>query len=162
MMRRIPGVARGREGQIKSRAANGEFMRGQLGRENRARRPQLRDHRRIGAFLVIQQNARMAGCGMPRDIYDVLEPHRQAIQRRTRAAAGNASPGLHGLFACLIPKRADNGIDLATHILGPCMKGIEVFHGGEAASRNAGRGFGQRKLMQGLHARDPLAGIGAA
>ena len=99
---------------------------------------------------------------MPREVNDVLDPHRQAIQRRTRPAAGNASPGLHGLRACLIPKRADNGIDLATHILGPRMQGIEVFNGGETPPRNAGRGFGQRKLMQGLHARDPLAGIGAA
>ena len=57
MMRRIPRVARGREGQIKGRAANGEFMRGELGRENRTRRAQPRHHRRIGAFLVIQQNA---------------------------------------------------------------------------------------------------------
>ena len=162
MMRRIPGVARGREGQIKGRAANREFMCRELGRENRPRCAQTRHYRRIGAFLVIQQNARMAGGGVPREVNNILNPHRQPIQRRTRPAAGNASPGLHGLRAGFIPKWADNGIDLATHILGPRMQGIEVFNGGETPPRNAGRGFGQRKLMQGLHARDPLAGIGAA
>ncbi len=99
---RVPRVACRREGQVEGRAANGEFMGGELAHHDRAGPAQPRHHRRIGRCHLADQDLGMAGGRQPADIDDVLDADRHAVQRPP------AAPG--GQFLFRLARRGQGGL----------------------------------------------------
>ena len=56
-------------------------MRGKLAHDNRARRAQLCDHRRVGIGDMIQAQPRVAGCRHSLDVDDILDRDRNTKQK---------------------------------------------------------------------------------
>ena len=96
MMIGVPRVARRRPGQIEARAADGEFVRRELAHDDGAGAAQPRHAHRIGRRDIVDQDLRMAGRRQARDIDDVLDADRHAMQRTAQAARrdlGFGGPG---------------------------------------------------------------------
>ena len=80
MMREVPRIARRRERQVMTRPTNRKLMRGQLAQDDRPRRPQTRNHLRIAPRDMPLHHPRVTRRRQPRDIDDVLDPDRHAVQ----------------------------------------------------------------------------------
>ena len=78
---RVPRVARRRPGQIERRAAEREFMGGELADHDRAGIGQTPDRCRILLRHMVDQDLRMAGRRHALGLVDVLEADRDAVQR---------------------------------------------------------------------------------
>ena len=85
-MLRVPRVARGGERQIETRPANGELMRAEFAQYDGARGAEFADADGVLFRHVIDEDLRMARGRQTGHVDDVLDAHRNAVQRPARAA----------------------------------------------------------------------------
>ena len=77
----VPGIARRRKRQIEARAAEREFMGGELAEQHAALRLELRLDHRVGSRHVIRPQLGMTGRADAGCVVDVLERVRHALHR---------------------------------------------------------------------------------
>ena len=89
MMGSVPRVARRRKRQIKRRAADRKFMQRQFAEHDRAGGAQTADDHRVFTRNIVEQDFGVAGGRQARNVDDVLDADRHAVQGSARAARKN-------------------------------------------------------------------------
>src|SRR6185312_9734328 len=116
----VPGIARRRPGQVEGRAADGEFMGGELAEQDAAGRFEPCRHRRVRGREVVGEQLRMRRRRQPLDIDDVLERVRDAVEGAAPASGGDLGLGLPRHLERPLGQRADEGIEAAVEAIDAC------------------------------------------
>ncbi len=90
---RCSRIARRRPRQVEARPADGELVRRELAHDDGARAAQLLHADGVGLGDVVLEDLGMAGRGQARDVDDVLDADRHAMQRPAQAAGDSFGLG---------------------------------------------------------------------
>ena len=130
--------------------------------DDRAGAAQPCDAYRVGGGDIVDQDFRMAGRRQPRDIDDVLDADRDAMQRAARMAGSYLRLG--GARCCHrgIGIEPNEHVELRVEPLDAVEQRPRQLDRREFAGRDRPRRFGSRKPVQLAHRAAPVRGLPAA
>ena len=91
----------------------------QLADDDCTSRPQPRDHGGIARCDMVHPQLRMAGCGLARDVDDILDPDRHTVERATRPARSNFARRDHGISEGGFAIKPDKGVQHRIELVYP-------------------------------------------
>ena len=108
----IPRVASGRPWKVETGTPDCEFVGGELAQHDRAGGSQARHAYRVGRCDIVDQYLRMARRGQARDVDNIFDANRDAMQRSAPATRHDLRLGSPGRFHCRRTVKPDEDVQL--------------------------------------------------